>query len=323
MQTNTASLSTSLELNFQTWLADNGKNGQGHSQKSINSYVSDIRLFRDWYKDHTEDAFDPSAIISSDFRDYFQYSIKIKKVSASTWNRRRASLAQFCMFCLSTGLMRVDPFKGVPSMAQADQAPKSLTATDFRRYMRRVEQAVNQAETEFKRFTAIRNRAMIALMVYGGLRVGEVCELEPSDLLLSDRKGVVLIRDGKGNKSGRAFIGAEARLAVNEWLVIRPKEEELLFGGITERQVERIVSDIAIEAGFSPIEMMQAGKLIKKQMVTPHSLRHTFIYHVLHETKDIERARQLARHARIDQTADYARSHDEDLEESVENLYRI
>lgn len=317
----TATNWNSIEPRFRLWLAENGKRGQGHSDKSIESYLSDMRAFVTWYETHTGDPFQPAEIISSDFRDYFHHSIKIEQVSASTWNRRRATLAQFCLFALAVGLIQMDPFQGVPYMSKASQAPKSLTIKDFRRYMRRVEQEINLAKTDFQRSTAIRNRAMIALMVRGGLRVGEVCELAPCDLLLTDRKGQVFIRDGKGNKAGTAYLGSEARLTVNEWLKIRP-QTALVFQGLTERQIERIVSDIAVKAGFQPIQMMQAGKMIEKQAVTPHSLRHTFIYNVLQETGNIERARELARHSRIDQTADYARSHEEDLTESVEHLYQ-
>ena len=308
-----------LELNFSRWLEETGKHGQGHAQNSIDAHLSDLRQFITWFELHNGETFAPAKTVSMDLRSYFHFSIDVQHTAPTTWNRRRASLALFFQFCSANGLVAANPFMGVPRMEVTQLAPRSMIKTDYLRFMRRVEQAVNLAASDHQHFVAIRNRAIIALMVYAGLREGEVCALRPSDLLLSDRKGTIFIRDGKGNKSGKAFIGCEGRLALREWLMIRPGSE-LLFDGLSARQIQRVVAAIAAQAGFGSIEIEYAGKLIKKSPITPHSLRHTFVYNVLEETGSMATAQKLARHARIDQTLAYGQPHEEDLQAATEHL---
>jgi site-specific recombinase XerD len=165
---------------FTAWLVNNGKNGHGHSEKSTKAHLSDLRGFITWFEAHTGQIFAPELITSSDLRAYFTWSTQEERVAASTWNRRRISLALFCQFALSAGLVAYNPFQGVPVMESTQLAPLSLNKSDYAKFMRRVEQAANTSRTDNQRRLAIRNRAMIACMVYAGLRESEVCELRPS-----------------------------------------------------------------------------------------------------------------------------------------------
>lgn len=292
-----------IEMQFSAWLAAHGKQDHGHSAKSISAYLSDIRVFSRWFEEHARQDFSPELITSQDLRVYFTYSTQEERVSASTWNRRRISLALFCQFALAEGLVAYNPFQGIDTKEKQKCAPKSLNKTDYLALIRRSEQAVNTAQSEHQRRLAIRNRAMISLMFYAGLRVGELCALRISDLQISERKGEVEIINGKGNKDGSVPLGREARIAVSEWLKI--SAGEFVFSGITERQVQRIVAELGKQAGLQ---------------IHPHMLRHTFVYNVLQQTGNLVIAQQLARHSRIEQTARYAMPHQDDLMRAVENL---
>lgn len=292
-----------IEAQFTNWLQDHGKRGHGHSQKSIQAYLSDVRVFSRWFEPYTGQSFSPALITAQDLRAFYTFSTQEQRVSAATWNRRRISLALFCQFAVATGLMNYNPFQGIPVKEKQKTAPKSLNHTDYLKLMRKVEQAVNTSHTDRQRELAVRNRAMISLMVYAGLRVGEVCALQSDDLQVSERKGEVLIKDGKGNKSGEVPLGREARVAVGEWMKISSGTR--VFGGITERQVQRIVEEVGETAGVE---------------IHPHMLRHTFVYNTLQQSGNLVIAQQLARHSRIEQTARYAMPHREDLERAVENL---
>jgi site-specific recombinase XerD len=293
-----------LELNFASWLANNGKNGQGHAEKSISAHISDLRVFIRWFEDHNRDEFSPVKITSIDLRAFAEESMM--NSSAATWNRRRASLALFCEFCMNKGLIVFSPFQGIPRMAIPARTPKSLNKNDKHAFLRTVETAVNSAKTDRQRFLAVRNRAFISLLIYAGVRVGEVCELRRKDLLLTDRKGEILIRDGKGHKQETIPLGREGRIAVSQWLNLSPAGE-YVFGDLTPRQIERIVKELGQQAGLD-------------RVVTPHSCRHTFVYNVLAETHNLPLAQKLARHARIQTTAGYAAPHDDDCAAAVENL---
>ncbi len=303
----TAGIQSPINTNFcdfSTWLEETGNRGHGRSEKTIRAYISDLRLFVAWFKDHTGQPFAPELITSQDLRAYFTFSTQQERVAATTWNRRRISLAAFCDYAHTTGLTVYNPFQGVPVKEKQKAAPLSLNKSDYSKQMRLVEQAVNTAKTDKQRRLAIRNRAMIGLMIYAGLRVGELCALRRSDLLLTERKGLVKIVDGKRHKEAFVPLGREARIAIAEWLKIC--QDDRIFS-VTERQAQRMVKEFGKAAGLNNLH--------------PHVLRHTFVYNVLQQSGgNLALAKELARHSRIDQTAWYAMPHQEDLMRVVENL---
>lgn len=278
----------------------------GDSEKTITAYCSVIRSLARFISDYTGQEFAPELVIPKDLRAYDDYSNQEQWVKASTWNLRFNALAIFFRFAFEKKLIFSNPFEkaGLKPRLKQKEAPKSLNKNDFARVERVVEQQINIAHTNNQRRLAIRNKAMFGLMAYAGLRVGELCELRASDLLLSDRKGRVDVEHGKGNKEGSVPLGREARLAISEWLDV--VGDGPLFDGITERQVQRFCHDIGQQAGV---------------VMTPHTLRHTFVYRVLELTGgNLSMAQELARHSKIDQTARYALPHEEDKERAVENL---
>ena len=108
-----------------------------------------------------------------------------------------------------------------------------------------------------------RNVAMISLMARAGLRVGELVALRVSDVQTSERKGQVLIRQGKGLKERTVPLSRMARAELAVYLAVRPSFAGVwLFisqGGkpLSARDVQRLVSAASRKAGIA-------------QAVTPH-----------------------------------------------------
>lgn len=291
---------------FQNWLTETGNHGHGRAARSVSAHLQDLRIFVAWWQVHTGQTFAPELITSGDLRAYYAESRDQEQVKPATWNRRRVSLALFCQWALETSQTLYNPFQGVPVMEEVAQSPKWLDKSDYARFMRRVEQSVNTARSDHSQRTAVRDQAMIALMVYAGLRESEVADLTSSALLLGERKGAVEIRNGKGGKTRRVPLGREARRAVGAWLELTAfMEDALVFGGISTRQIQRVVKSIGREAGVS---------------VTPHQLRHTMLKRFIDAGGQLTEAAKLAGHARLDTTKRYVQPGWEDLESAVENL---
>jgi integrase len=47
----------------------------------------------------------------------------------------------------------------------------------------------------------IRDAAIVRLILFTGLRVGEVVQLRLSDVTLDERRGNIVVREGKGTKN--------------------------------------------------------------------------------------------------------------------------
>lgn len=142
--------------------------------------------------------------------------------------------------------------------------------------------------------TGMRNRAMMALMLYGGLRCAEVCSLRPRDIDM--RKYLINVR-GKGAKERVVPIAAILERYLIEWRTRRPSGPTffttLKGGPVDTRYVRRMVHRYGQKAGI-PVD------------VHPHLLRHTCATSWLNEkglsTKEVQ---ILLGHSRLSTTELY------------------
>ena len=115
--------------------------------------------------------------------------------------------------------------------------------------------------------TGIRNRAIMAVMYRGGLRVSEALDLKPSDL--DPIEGTVRILDGKGHKSRTVSLDDGALAVVQRWIDRRhamgirrgPLFCTLDGGPMSRSYVGQMMKRYADRAGID-------------KRVHPHGLRH-------------------------------------------------
>lgn len=159
-----------------------------------------------------------------------------------------------------------------------------------------------------------RNHAMMQILFSTGLRLSEMCSMN-RDLDLS--RDEFTIR-GKGDKLRIVFLSPEAKSAIRNYLETRTDMDESLFIQmgpravkleeqnvslrLTPRSVERIVKQIAIEAGISKV-------------VTPHTIRHSFATNLLRNGADIRSVQMMLGHSNIATTQIYTHVTDQQLRE--------
>ncbi len=99
--------------------------------------------------------------------------------------------------------------------------------------------------------------AVFELLSNASLRVGELCALRVGDVSLSERKGKVIVRRGKGNKYREVPVNIETRKALAAYLSTRPgadPDEPLLVGqrgAMTPSGVWRALQGYARAAGVA------------------------------------------------------------------------
>jgi integrase/recombinase XerC len=313
-QTN-ISITTNWQDDFRQHLV-----GSGRSERTVQAYSRDISLFTAWFESENGQAFTTALVTSFDLRGWRAHSLDAERVSAATWNRRRISLRVFTSWLVETGLLEYSPFKGVEPVQQDEKAVRALDRASRNRFLRQLEINLNGARSPFARRSALRSQALVALMLYAGLREGEAVRLDVDDVQINPRSGQVLVRRGKGDKSRTVPLGREARQALQSWLDEIGDNAGALFanpgggalfanpsgGRLSTRQVQRIVSEIGRQAGL---------------VISPHDLRHTFASHLVHERQAaLPTVQKLLGHARIDQTARYAKPTWQNLQDAVEAL---
>jgi site-specific recombinase XerD len=118
------------------------------------------------------------------------------------------------------------------------------------------------------RLMYLRDAAIVKLILFAGLRVGEIVQLRVNDIILYERKGSVVVREGKGTKRREIPLNAKARKSLVEYLRMRTNVEsdQLFLGqsneGVQSKTIQRAVKRFAKKAGI--------------KNVTPHTLRHSF-----------------------------------------------
>ena len=147
------------------------------------------------------------------------------------------------------------------------------------------------------------DEALVRVLVYGGLRVGEVCRLSWDDV---DREeGLLKVRAGKGDKD-RFVVVEESTLASLDRLR-RVREEtpagDLRVFPVSRETVERRVHALALEAGLH-------------KHVTPHTLRHTLATALLRHGLDLRFIQKQLGHASVATTQLYTHVDTDALKEA-------
>lgn len=152
-----------------------------------------------------------------------------------------------------------------------------------------------------------RDRALLALMLDTGLRVGEVVQLRVGDVDL-DKKLVRIL--GKGGKQRARFLPSEARDLLSKTVAGRSGDAPVFISQVgqplCDRQVRRILTHWAALAGIT-------------RPVHPHLLRHTFATSLLKQTGNLRLVQLALDHESPRTTAVYAHVADEDLQAAIES----
>lgn len=149
------------------------------------------------------------------------------------------------------------------------------------------------------RFTDIRNRTHIQLLVDSGMRLSESVGIEMNDLQLDD--GFVLIR-GKGNKERWVPFGRTSKHALWSYIkqraaVASPNESKLFVTQEGRPLTAR---------GFQMVLKRMAKKLdLKGVRLSPHTLRHTFALQYIEAGGDPFSLQRILGHSTQAMTAKY------------------
>lgn len=183
-------------------------------------------------------------------------------------------------------------------------APKALAVEERKRLLR-------AAERRGKR-----DLALVAVAIGSGLRAAELAALDTDDVWVTDRKGAVQVRHGKGGKPRTVPLAPVARDPLREWLNEHPGRQDRVAGPLwtkhgsaerlSYRTVRHTITAVGVEAEVD---------------VSPHVLRHTYATMMLREAKaDIVLVSELLGHASVETTRIYMAPTTEVAEAAVERL---
>jgi integrase/recombinase XerC len=181
-------------------------------------------------------------------------------------------------------------------------APRALSRDEQRVLLRAAERA------------GARDRALVVLMLFAGLRIGETVALDVDDVTTSARKGTATIRSGKGDAYREVALNALVRAVLEEWIKERgrraPDDEHALFLSLKGTRISPRAADSAIRrvAGDAGLDL------------SAHVLRHTCLTNLVRQGEDLVMVAEIAGHVRIETTRRYSLPSKADRQAAMERM---
>ena len=148
----------------------------------------------------------------------------------------------------------------------------------------------------------IRNRAILAVLFYAGLRRSEAAALEWRDIDLE--VGLITVRHGKGDKERTVPILSDTLTEyLAQWDVVTDGRTYVFCG---MRKGDRLADDKPIGANAIWELVRDAGTIIGIGNLAPHDARRTLITNALQSGANIADAQFIAGHANPQTTLGYA-----------------
>lgn len=276
--------------------------GEGFSGDTVRSYRSDLAVFARWFEGSSGERLSVGVVTRNDVQRFIAYERTVRKLSPATINRRLTCLRRFFVWGTAEGLRPDDPTSGIGNVTAVASPPRSLDRARLNRLIRTVEQHGKP-----------RDEAIIKVLRYTGIRLSELCALTTDDLDITERKGTLTVRSGKGGKFRIVPIHVEARRAISAYYDDRPEvEHDHVFisqrtkQGLTPRAIQRIVAKYATLAGLDD--------------VTPHVLRHSFGKDALDSGIDVVTVAALMGHENLKTTMIYTRPSEDEMQAAIDRM---
>jgi site-specific recombinase XerD len=192
---------------------------------------------------------------------------------------------------------RAQPALVLRTPKKREALPDVLDRAELKRLMRAPDLAVWDREHHGKRE---RDRLLLALFAYAGLRRSELLGLDWDDVDL--HRGLLRVRHAKGGRQRVVPIHPALGPLVADYLSVRqPLVEQALFIGVQGRRL----SETKLSQLFR--RYVDAAGVNKRKRVTPHTLRHVFASELLHAGANLRQIQELLGHRHLDSTQRYTR----------------
>jgi integrase/recombinase XerC len=277
----------------------------GAAADSLQAFLAsavDSRHSRRVYRRHILEAFRIMGVTGPD-QLHPNHLVKYREVlmedgrEAATHAQALSGLRSYLTWCADLG--------GLPfPLRMAERILRVPSAQVTRPYVTATHGEVDRI---LDKVTSLRDRALILVMLGGGLRVSEVEGLDCTDVLTIDGEPAIWVRQGKGNKDRLVLITDEVLEAIHAYLALEFRQVGQagpLFlaedRGVEKRSTTRLSHyGIRLILGAA----VAAAGIAKR--ITPHALRHTFGMEFQRSSSDLSKTAKVMGHATLVTTMRY------------------
>lgn len=262
--------------------------GQGKSSNSIKSLKKDLEQFKDYIGENNEieslDEIDPIFIRG------LTLSYQKDKIGKRSINRKHSSLRVFFKYLKKNGIIKRDISALITSPSFEAEEPDVLSRDEIEK----LRDAIS-----LKNWSGIRDRAMLEVLYSTGITSQELLSLGENVIDMEKRE--MKIGNSKGSRT--VFFSERAKEYLKRYLGAkkikhgeRYSADVVFVNGsakrLSDRSLRRIVDRYADRAGI-------------EREISPYSLRHTFIAHMLLNGMNIHYVKELTGYSAIESLRNY------------------
>lgn len=257
--------------------------------RTVDAYRRDLRGFAAWAEE--QGVGDPTCVDRQLLRRYVAH-LAAQRYARRSIARKASTLRRYFRWSERTGVVSADPTLGLSAPRADGRLPRVLRQDELNVLL----EAPPLAVADDIPAVRARDDAVLEVLYGSGLRVGELCGLDVSDLDLDRGRATVW---GKGGKQRVVPLGEPAVAALRRWLA---EGRELLLTTHSPTSV------LFVNRRGRRLTPRDVRRLLDRRSLAPthpHALRHTFATHLLDGGADLRAVQELLGHADLATTQRY------------------
>ena len=319
---------------------------QDRSPATIRAVRADLRQFATWWETTHRQPWRVDVTSERDLRRW-QRSRQIDDGAApATINRAFSTLRRFCAWAVQHGYLADNPCTDLKDVATEPVGPQALPDMAVDALLR----AARQQDDPLRS----RDEALLALLIYTGVRAQEACDIQLRDLDL--RAGTLTVRSGKGRKARRIPLHADAVRLLERYLTqVRCPQHVPTLGsddersallvridpatagrpltpGITARGVGKVVqrlgrrgAQLLRDSAAKLVDLQRIDELMlaaqRLDAVAPHQLRHSLARRLLTQGAQLPEVQRILGHSRLSTTGMYLTPSEDDVRTAIDRMH--
>lgn len=221
-------------------------------------------------------------ITTEDMRSYLSQYQEWNGCSKVTVDNVRRNISSFFSWLEEENYILKSPMRRIHKIKTNQQVKEIITDEDIERLR--------------DSCSCKRDLAMIDLLYSTGIRVGELVNLNISDVDFEARECVVF---GKGGKERKVYFDAKSKLHLQAYLSSRVDDNEALFVTLDAPHDRLKISGVEIR-------IRSLGRSNNMTRIHPHKFRRTMATRAIDKGMPIEQVQKILGHSQIDTTMQYA-----------------
>lgn len=257
--------------------------------RTVEAYTSDLGGFVAWAA--RAGVTDPAAVDRTLLRRYVAH-LATRRYAKRTIARKVSALRRYFGWAARTGHITANPASALSAPRGEGRLPRVLRQDELTTLLDDPPASISGHEAP----TRARDDAVLELLYGSGLRVGELCGLDPGDLDLDRGRALVW---GKGAKQRAVPLSAPAVAALRAWI---QGPRRAISAGSSD------VGALFLNRRGRRLTPRDVRRILDRRAPSPthpHALRHTFATHLLDGGADLRAVQELLGHADLATTQRY------------------